>query len=175
MSSGNATHSSNNTNGYVAIGDCFAGIYYHHNVNIKRAVSKIDLLIKAISSWASLNEVKIYIGRDNPTYMPYDLLQDSARTWVILEDTLESTEISELKISGKGNLAFFNNGSLHSSFVVRKISGDQTGTMHIGKGQHISMQSAPNSIVPTSVTAYQVSSIFLDLTYCEYLSVIFCI
>ena len=146
--------------GYLPVGDCFPSIFHHHNVPIKDSVNKIDVSLAAESSWSSVNEIKIYIGKDNPTYVPYDLLQDSARTWVIFDDDSDMIEVSELQLNGNGNLAFANNGSAMKFFTAGKLVGDHTGTLHIGPKQSVSINSAPNSIMATSVFAYQVCHLF---------------
>ena len=99
----------------------------------------------------------MFIGRESPTYIPYDLLEASARTWVIFDDDSTSIEISELQLNGNGNLAFANNGSVQTYFTVSKLTGDHTGSLHIGPQQNVSILSVPNSIVATSVFAYQVA------------------
>ena len=102
------------------------------------------------------------MGRLNPTYTPYDLLEASARTWVIFDGDDHSIEISELQLNGNGNLAIANNGSEQAYFTIGKLAGDHTGSLHIGPQQNVSILSAPNSIISTSVLAYKVMSIFTN-------------
>lgn len=158
MSSSNQSATISRTKGYLSVGDCFPSIFNHHNVPIKDTINRIDLSIAAESSWSSLNEVKIFIGQENPTFMRSDLLQDSARTWVIFDDRTDSIEIDELHVNGNGNLAFASNHSMMKYFTAGNLVGDYTGMLHVGPGQNVSVLSAPNSIIATSVSAYKVSS-----------------
>ena len=92
--------------------------------------------------------------------MPYDLLQDSARTWLILDDQDSSnTTISELQLTGNGHLAIANNGTRHTSLQLSKMTGDFTATLHVGRNQSVSVHSMPNSILSASIFAYQVMNV----------------
>ena len=125
-------------------------------MQIKDSVKRIDVSLAADDTWSSVNEIKLFMGRENPTYVPYDLLESSARTWIIFDSDSLATEVNELQLNGNGNLAFSNNGSLQTYFTVGKLVGDHTGSLHVGPQQNVSITSAPNSIIATSIHAYQV-------------------
>lgn len=170
VSSTNHSETINRTNGYLPVGNCFPSLFEHYNVAIEDTVSKIDVTIAAdnVSDWSSLTEIKIYMGRERPTYLPYDLLQDSARTWIIYGRESNDIEVDELQLSGNGNLAFASNDSTSTHFKARNLVGDQTGTIHVGPHQNVTIFSAPNSIIATSLYAYQVHSsyfIFMCLVF----------
>ena len=161
----------NKTNGYLPIGDCFPSVYNFHKVRVEDTVSRLHLSIKTESVWSSLNEIVIKIGRKSPSYDAYDLTQDSARTWLVLDD--DQIKVNEIQLRGNADLAFTSNTSSLKTVTFGKLVGDHTGTLHAAKRQRMVLQSFPNSIVAASIFAYQVSISILFPMYWESLGVIF--
>ena len=144
------------TNDFIPIAECFNGIYHLHKVQVKARVGTITVKIKADSGWASLNEIRLFIGQDSPSYDASDLMQDSSRTWILLNPREgQNTTIDEVHVTGNAHLVVYRKNE-SETMTISKLVGDFTGTMHIGQNQTISVQSTPNSIVSESVYSYKV-------------------
>ena len=104
-----------------------------------------------------MSEIKLFIGRDTGDFNERNIVQDSARTWLVPEDDqFGGFEFDFLHISGSAHLGILPQPSHTGSMVVDEVSGDHTGSLHIGSQQKVNISSQEMTVLPFNVQTYKV-------------------
>ena len=137
----------------------FAGCF---NTNVFKDVLIEDFIIQLVVTvtrlerYASLRELQFFIGQDKPVFYSRSLGQDSARTWLVANDTEAAQfQLDVLDIRGSAHLALQNDqGTV--SLEVKEYKGDFTGTLHVGPQHSVDVSQSNNSVIPFTIRTYQV-------------------
>ena len=140
----------------VSTANCFnTGVF--KDIAINSDISSIEIQLRRPENYTSLSEIKIFTGRDTGDFIEGNILQDSARTWLVPEPGLsDGFEFDFLKISGSAHVGLLSVPSSNGSMVVGELSGDHTGSLHVGAHQTVNMSAQEMTVLPFNVQTYKV-------------------
>ena len=137
----------------ISSSGCFnTGIF--QDIEINNEVTSIEIKLQALENYISLSEIKLYIGRDTGDFNEKNTIQDSARTWLVPED--DAFEFDFLHISGSAHVGILPESSHNGSMVVNEMTGDHTGSLHVGSQQMVNISAQGMRVLPFNIQTYKV-------------------
>ena len=149
----------------VSSGGCFnTGIF--QDIMINNETTSIEISLQALEKYTSLSEIKLFIGRDNGDFTEDNIVQDSARTWLVPSKN-QSTgfEFDFLQISGSAHLGILPRPKFNGKMVVSEVNGDHTGSLHVGSQQMVNISSQKTVVLPFNVQTYKVCQIVSNCNF----------
>jgi len=136
---------------FTQVSNCFnTGVYYDVPVNANASVIVLQLQGDSVGNrYTCVARVQIFVGRDHIFAQPTELLQDSARTWLI--PPVQNLFLDSLVVNMGAHLAMQNGVQ---SITVGQIQGDFTGVLHASIGQSIVLSSVKDLAGHSPVSIY---------------------
>ncbi|XP_077861760.1 LOW QUALITY PROTEIN: uncharacterized protein LOC100369350 [Saccoglossus kowalevskii] len=145
----------NHTNGYVETTGCQSNEY--GRVNIGRFTDKIIINLHAISTYAAVNEIEIYIREDPESAEQKEFTNHVSAMIVSENEETNQFEFEEINISGRGSLGMSSEGS---SIISHDMSGDYSGLVTIRHQQEL-YTSLARELVPYSILIHSGANVTL--------------
>lgn len=135
--------------------NCFdTNAFYDFQVNDK--LTKIEVNLQALQKYTALSEIQLFTGRESGNFTEENIKEDSARTWILPEDSGE-LEFDVMHISGAAHLGISQKILSSGNMVITDVTGDHSGSIHIGSQQNMNMSTKKTIILPFNVQAYKVN------------------
>ena len=140
----------------ISYNGCFnTGVF--KDVEINSEITSIEINLQALERYVSLSEIVLYIGRDSGDFIERNIAQDSARTWLVPEHNQSGGfDFDFLQISGSAHVGILPQPSNKGSIVVGEVSGDSTGSLHVGFEQVLNISSQDTTVLPFNLQTYKV-------------------
>ena len=140
----------------ISSSGCFnTGVF--KDIAINSEITSIEIKLQALERYVSLSEIMLYIGRDSGDFSEKNIIQDSARTWLLPENSQsDSLDFDFLQISGSAHVGILPQPSNNGSIVVREVSGDHTGSLHVGFEQMLNISTPNRTVLPFNMQTYKV-------------------
>lgn len=136
---------------------CFnTGVF--QDIEINNEITSIELELQSLEKYVSLSEIKLYVGQDNGDFNERNITQDSARTWLLPEQS-GGFEFDLLHISGSAHVGMLPQASDNGRMIVAEVGGDYTGSLHVGNHQMLNISSADVTSLPFNVQTYKVCTL----------------
>lgn len=146
----------NRTPTRISTRHCFnTGIF--QDILIGSVVTSIEIQLTALEKHSSLNDIQLFIGQDNVVFEGQNLVQDSSRTWLVPDERDPQVfEFDFLEISSSAHLGLQSSSTFDGSLTVGQLSGDHTGTLHVGVKQNVALTASSSTVLPFNVQTYRV-------------------
>ena len=125
------------------------------DVTINNEITSIEIQLRALEKYISLSEIKLFIGRDSGDFKQGNIVEDSARTWLV-PDISNDLEFDYLQISGSAHVGILQLPSFNRSMIVNEVIGDHTGSLHVGAQQIVNISEHKFTVLPFNVQTYKV-------------------
>lgn len=146
----------NRTPTRISTRNCFnTGVF--QDILIDNDVTTIEIQLSALERYSSLTDVQLFIGQDSRVFFTQNLVQDSSRTWLISSDNdRQGFQFDFIDISGSAHVGLQSSPTFNGSLSVGELSGDHSGTLHVGTNQNVALAVPQSTVLPFNVQTYKV-------------------